>query len=66
MRCDFNVEDVEYNRHGGTPLLMRLYCPQGAGPFPIIVELHGGAWCRSDRGSSCARPAHRPPIAPST
>jgi acetyl esterase/lipase len=49
MRCDINVEDVEYNRHGGTPLLMRLYRPQGAGPFPIMVELHGGAWCRSDR-----------------
>ena len=49
MRYDINVEDVEYNRHGGTPLLMRLYRPQGAGPFPIMVELHGGAWCRSDR-----------------
>jgi len=49
MRYDITVEDVEYNRHGGTPLLMRLYRPQGAGPFPIMVELHGGAWCRSDR-----------------
>ena len=49
MRCDINVEDVEYSRPGGTPLLMRLYRPQGAGPFPIMVELHGGAWCRSDR-----------------
>jgi acetyl esterase/lipase len=49
MRHEINVEDVEYNRHGGTPLLMRLYRPQGAGPFPIMVELHGGAWCRSDR-----------------
>jgi acetyl esterase/lipase len=28
---------------------MRLYRPQGAGPFPIMVELHGGAWCRQDR-----------------
>src|SRR5688572_20779636 len=49
MRYDINVEDVEYHRHGGTPLLMRLYRPQGAGPFPIMVELHGGAWCRQDR-----------------
>ena len=49
MRYDINVEDVEYNRHGGTPQLMRLYRPQGTGPFPIMVELHGGAWCRSDR-----------------
>lgn len=49
MSCDFKVEDVEYLRHGGTPYLARLYRPLGAGPFPIMVELHGGAWCRSDR-----------------
>ena len=49
MSYDFKVEDVEYLRHGATPLLARLYRPQGAGPFPIMVELHGGAWCRSDR-----------------
>jgi len=49
MSHDFTVEDVEYTRHGGTPLLARLYRPQGTGPFPIMVELHGGAWCRQDR-----------------
>ena len=49
MSYEITVEDVEYLRHGDTPLLARLYRPQGAGPFPIMVELHGGAWCRSDR-----------------
>ena len=49
MSHDFTVEDVEYLRHGDTPLLARLYRPQGTGPFPIMVELHGGAWYRSDR-----------------
>src|SRR5262249_14302378 len=49
MSHDFKVEDVEYIRHGDTPLLARLYRPQGTGPFPIMVELHGGAWYRSDR-----------------
>jgi acetyl esterase len=49
MSHDFKVEDVEYIRHGDTPLLARLYRPQGTGPFPIMVELHGGAWCRLDR-----------------
>src|SRR5215510_6460243 len=49
MSHEFKVEDVEYLRHGSTPLLARLYRPQGTGPFPIMVELHGGAWCRSDR-----------------
>ena len=49
MSHEFKVEDVEYVRHGDTGFLARLYRPQGAGPFPIVVELHGGAWCRSDR-----------------
>ena len=49
MSHEFKVEDVEYIRHGGTPLLARLYRPQGTGPFPIMVELHGGAWYKSDR-----------------
>jgi acetyl esterase/lipase len=49
MSHEFKVEDVEYLRHGGTALLARLYRPQGTGPFPIMVELHGGAWYKSDR-----------------
>ncbi len=49
MSYEIKVEDVEYLRHGDTSLLMRLYRPQGGGPFPIMVELHGGAWCRQDR-----------------
>jgi acetyl esterase len=49
MSYEFKVEDVEYVRHGDTPQLARLYRPQGPGPFPIMVELHGGAWCRQDR-----------------
>jgi acetyl esterase/lipase len=44
-----DVEDVEYVRHGPRPLLARLFKPLGVGPFPLIVELHGGAWCRGDR-----------------
>ncbi|HEX3176936.1 MAG TPA: alpha/beta hydrolase [Methylomirabilota bacterium] len=46
---DIAVEDVEYLRHGATPLLARLFRPSGPGPFPIVVDLHGGAWCRGDR-----------------
>lgn len=43
------VEDVEYLRHGDQPLLARLFKPRGSGPFPIMVELHGGAWVRGTR-----------------
>jgi len=44
-----DIEDVEYLRHGDKPLLARLFKPRGTGPFPLIVELHGGAWCKGDR-----------------
>ena len=46
-----DVTDIEYLRHGDKPLLARLYKPRGTGPFPIIVDLHGGAWCKKDRMS---------------
>jgi acetyl esterase/lipase len=40
---------VEYLRHGDKPLLARVFTPHGKGPFPALVECHGGAWCMSDR-----------------
>jgi len=46
---EVDIADVEYLRHGETPLLARLFKPRGSGPFPIMVELHGGAWVRGDR-----------------
>lgn len=47
--ADFVVEDVEYLRHGDKPLLARLFRPAGDGPFPMVVDLHGGAWCNGNR-----------------
>ena len=46
---EVDIADVEYLRHGETPLLARLFKPQGSGPFPIMLELHGGAWVRGTR-----------------
>ena len=46
---DVDIADVEYLRHGDTPLLARLFKPRGSGPFPIMIELHGGAWVRGNR-----------------
>ena len=46
---DLHIEDIEYLRHGENGLLARLYRPRGPGPFPAIVEVHGGAWVNSDR-----------------
>jgi acetyl esterase len=45
----FDVEDIEYLRHGATPLLARVFKPKGEGPFPALVECHGGAWCLQNR-----------------
>ncbi|HIB10996.1 MAG TPA: alpha/beta hydrolase [Dehalococcoidia bacterium] len=44
-----DISDVEYLNHGGAPLLAKLFKPQGSGPFPIMLELHGGAWVRGGR-----------------
>ena len=45
---EFTTRDVEYLRHGDRRMMARLFVPQGKGPFPAIVELHGGAWCNGD------------------
>jgi acetyl esterase len=52
---EFDVEDVEYLRHGDKPLLATVYKPRGEGPFPALVECHGGAWCLSDRKTEKVR-----------
>ena len=44
----FTVEDMEYVRHGDRSLMLRLFRPVGAGPFPVIVVLHPGGWAHGD------------------
>ena len=43
------IEDVEYLRHGDKSFQARLFKPQGDGPFPVMIELHGGAWVNGTR-----------------
>ena len=45
---EFTTEDVEYLRHGDARLIARLYKPKGDGPFPAVIDLHGGAWTSGD------------------
>ena len=49
---DVDTDDVEYLRHGDQPLRARLVRPRGKGPFPAVVELHGGVWTENDRTRS--------------
>jgi acetyl esterase/lipase len=41
--------DVEFRKTPGRTLMARIYQPQGAGPFPTLLDLHGGAWHDKDR-----------------
>jgi len=48
-RYPLMVNDVEFRRTPKRTLLARVYQPQGAGPFPVLLDLHGGAWFDKDR-----------------
>jgi len=41
--------DVEFRRTPARTLMARVYQPQGPGPFPTLLDLHGGAWHDKDR-----------------
>ena len=47
---DIIVSEVELRRNSaGRMLMARIYQPVGAGPFPTVLDLHGGGWSRKDR-----------------
>jgi len=49
------TENLEYLRPAGAaPLLARFYRPEGVGPFPAVLEVHGGAWTAGDRLNNVA------------
>src|SRR3954471_1604987 len=49
-RFELKVSEVPFRKNAqGRQLMARIYQPQGAGPFPVVLDLHGGAWQRKDR-----------------
>src|SRR5207249_12063872 len=48
-KFEVDERDVEYQNQSGKPWLARIYQPKGTGPFPTIVDVHGGAWHNGDR-----------------
>jgi acetyl esterase/lipase len=46
---EVDVRDVEYQQQAGKSWLACIYQPKGRGPFPTIVDVHGGAWHNGDR-----------------
>jgi acetyl esterase len=48
MGAPLDQKDVEYARPDGKPVLLDLHVPDGAGPFPAAILVHGGGF---DEGS---------------
>jgi len=49
-KFDLKVSEVELHRNqAGRMLMARIYQPDGPGPFPIVLDLHGGAWNAKNR-----------------
>src|SRR5688572_32197737 len=53
-RFDIEVREEPFRRTAkGRSLMARIYQPKAegkkAGPFPVLLDLHGGAWNNKDR-----------------
>jgi hypothetical protein len=48
-RFEIKAWDVEFRRAPKRMLMARVYQPQGPGPFPTLLDAHGGAWHNKDR-----------------
>src|SRR2546423_14010464 len=49
-KFELKVSEVPFRKNSaGRQLMARIYQPAGTGPFPVVLDLHGGAWQRKDR-----------------
>ena len=42
-------KDIAYSRPAGRDLLLDAYIPEGKGPFPAVIIIHGGGWEAGDK-----------------
>ena len=54
-----NRKDVEFARPGVKPLLLDLHVPDGPGPFPAAILVHGGGFDEGSRSTN-VRPLFDP------
>jgi acetyl esterase/lipase len=51
-KFEIKTWDTEFRQAPKRTLMARVYQPQGSGPFPVLLDLHGGAWNNQDRGAN--------------
>ena len=44
-------KDLEYSRAGGESLRLDACVPNGKGPFPAVILVHGGGWTSGDKST---------------
>src|SRR5512146_900224 len=52
-------KDVEYGKAGGKSLLLDLHVPDGTGPFPAAILVHGGGFDEGSKSTN-VRPLFEP------
>lgn len=56
--------DIEYGKAGGVSLRLDALVPEGPGPFPAVILVHGGAWKGGDKSGGPEKgymaPMHEP------
>jgi alpha-L-fucosidase 2 len=57
------ITDVEYGHAGGEVLKLDVSMPEGKGPFPIAILVHGGGWSSGDK-SGTDKPGSSADISP--
>lgn len=51
-KFEVDLREIEFRRNSaGRMLMARIYQPRGNGPFPAVIDLHGGAWNNKDRSA---------------
>ncbi|HTX64453.1 MAG TPA: family 43 glycosylhydrolase [Opitutaceae bacterium] len=46
------IRDVEYGQVDGVSLRLDVNVPDGPGPFPVAILVHGGGWSHGDKAGS--------------
>ena len=59
LAASIDRKDVEYARPDGKPVLLDLHVPDGAGPFPAAILVHGGGFDQGSKSTN-VRPLFEP------